>query len=306
MNTLAQRAIRSTMFAVLLAVLSVGLARAQDVAPLPVSETTRSSPAADGEAFLAENKAKDGVVTLPSGVQYKVLKAGTGKTATMDDSVICHFRGSHIDGSEFTSSYVRKKPATVALKRVIKGWAEALQLMPVGSKWQLFIPAHLAYGERGVRGRVPPHATVIFDVELLAIADSQAQTAKPSPLRSIQVAFKLDNRLTQGLYMGERWVSPPTYNHAGTATSVTVDARATGVDTRGAGKAIAATWVSADPERVTVTPAQGNVVAITVHGAGESSVKVMAGGRTRELTIKARHVSGVLQVEITQAQPATE
>jgi len=128
----------------------------------------------EGEGFLAANKAKEGVVTLPSGLQYKILKAGDGKKPTIEDTVVCHYRGTLIDGTEFDSSYNRNAPATFALKRVIKGWTEALQLMPVGSKWQLVIPPNLAYGERGSGARVPPNATLIFEVELISIQPSAA------------------------------------------------------------------------------------------------------------------------------------
>jgi FKBP-type peptidyl-prolyl cis-trans isomerase len=122
-----------------------------------------------GEAFLAENKKKEGVVTLPSGLQYKILKAGDGKKPTAEDTVVCQYRGTLIDGKEFDSSYKRNQPATFPVNRVIKGWTEALQLMPTGSKWQLFIPPDLAYGERGAGADVPPNSTLIFEVELVSI-----------------------------------------------------------------------------------------------------------------------------------------
>lgn len=123
------------------------------------------------ETFLADNKAKEGVVTLESGLQYKVLKAGDGKKPTADDTVVCHYRGTLLNGTEFDSSYQRDQPATFPLNRVIKGWNQALQLMPVGSKWQLFVPPALAYGERGANGGIGPNATLIFEVELLSIQD---------------------------------------------------------------------------------------------------------------------------------------
>jgi len=122
----------------------------------------------DGEAFLAQNKAKEGVITLESGLQYKILKAGDGEKPAVTDTVVCHYRGTLIGGTEFDSSHKRGKPATFALNRVIKGWTEALQLMPAGSKWQLFIPPHLAYGERGASSSVGPNATLIFEVELIS------------------------------------------------------------------------------------------------------------------------------------------
>ena len=124
---------------------------------------------AEGEAFLAANKNKEGVVTLPSGLQYKILKAGTGPKPSATDSVVCNYRGTLINGTEFDSSYKRGEPLTFPVNGVIKGWTEALQLMPVGSKWQLFIPAELAYGERGAGADIGPNATLIFEVELLSI-----------------------------------------------------------------------------------------------------------------------------------------
>src|SRR6202521_4162935 len=125
----------------------------------------------EGEAFLAANKSKDGVVTLPSGLQYKILTAGTGPKPTASDSVKCNYRGTLINGTEFDSSYKRGQPATFAVGQVIKAWTEALQLMPVGSKWQLFVPASLAYGEHGAGAEIGPDATLIFEVDLLSIED---------------------------------------------------------------------------------------------------------------------------------------
>jgi UDP-GlcNAc:undecaprenyl-phosphate/decaprenyl-phosphate GlcNAc-1-phosphate transferase len=122
-----------------------------------------------GDAFLIENKKKEGVVTLPSGLQYKILKAGDGKRATEADSVVCHYKGTLIDGTEFDSSYRNGQPATQEVKKVIAGWKEALQLMPVGSKWQLVVPPELAYKMRGVDSSIGPNATLVFEVELLAI-----------------------------------------------------------------------------------------------------------------------------------------
>lgn len=124
---------------------------------------------AEGDAFLAANKAKEGVVTLPSGLQYKILTAGTGPKPTLNDTVVCQYRGTLINGKEFDSSYKRKEPATFPVKGVIKGWTEVLQLMPVGSKWQVFIPSALAYGERGAGADIGPNATLIFEIELVAI-----------------------------------------------------------------------------------------------------------------------------------------
>jgi FKBP-type peptidyl-prolyl cis-trans isomerase FklB len=124
----------------------------------------------DGDAFLSANKSKDGVVALPSGLQYKILTAGTGPKPTTTDMVVCNYRGTLLNGTEFDSSYKRGEPATFPIAGVIKGWTEALPMMPVGSKWQLFIPADLAYGERSPNPDViPPNSTLIFEVELLSI-----------------------------------------------------------------------------------------------------------------------------------------
>jgi len=123
----------------------------------------------EGDAFLAANKAKDGVVTLPSGLQYTVITAGTGPKPTLEQTVVCQYKGTLIDGKEFDSSYKRGQPATFPVKGVIKGWTEALQLMPVGSKWQVFVPPDLAYGARGAGADIGPNATLIFEIELVAI-----------------------------------------------------------------------------------------------------------------------------------------
>jgi FKBP-type peptidyl-prolyl cis-trans isomerase FklB len=123
----------------------------------------------EGEAFLAENKVKEGVVTLPSGLQYKILKAGDGKNPTDSDTVVVNYQGTFIDGTEFDSSYAKGQPATFKVSGVITGWREALKLMAVGSKWQLFIPSQLAYGERGAAPNIGPNTALIFEMELIAI-----------------------------------------------------------------------------------------------------------------------------------------
>ena len=123
----------------------------------------------EGEAFLAANKAKEGVVTLPSGLQYKVITTGTGPKPTLEQTVTCQYRGTLIDGKEFDSSFKRGQPASFPVKGVIKGWTEVLQLMPVGSKWQVFVPSALAYGERGAGADIGPNATLIFEIELVSI-----------------------------------------------------------------------------------------------------------------------------------------
>ncbi|MBT28724.1 MAG: peptidylprolyl isomerase [Thalassobius sp.] len=126
---------------------------------------------ADGEEFLAENKKKESVVTLESGLQYEVITEGTGEKPTADARVKVHYEGSLTDGTVFDSSYERGEPIVLSVQGVIAGWTEALQLMPTGSKWKLFIPYNLAYGERGAGSDIPPYATLIFDVELLEIVE---------------------------------------------------------------------------------------------------------------------------------------
>jgi FKBP-type peptidyl-prolyl cis-trans isomerase FklB len=135
----------------------------------------------DGETFLAENKKKEGVKTLPSGLQYKVIKAGIGKKAKSTDTVTVHYRGTLINGTEFDSSYKRGQSVSFQVSGVIPGWTEALQLMEEGAKWQLFIPSSLAYGERGAGGAIGPNATLIFEVELVSIQErKENQSEKPA------------------------------------------------------------------------------------------------------------------------------
>jgi FKBP-type peptidyl-prolyl cis-trans isomerase FklB len=124
---------------------------------------------AEGEAFLTANKAQEDVVTLPSGLQYKALTTGQGKKPALEDTVECHYRLSLAGGKEIDSSYKHGQPLTIPVKRAIKGWTEVLQLMPVGSKWQVFVPPSLAYGERGAGGDIGPNATLVFELELVAI-----------------------------------------------------------------------------------------------------------------------------------------
>lgn len=139
----------------------------------------------DADAFLADNKKKEGVVTLPSGLQYKIMKEGDGKKPTSLDVAVCQYKARLIDGTEFDNSYRRKDggPVNFPVKAVIKGWQEALRMMPAGSKWQIVVPPDLAYGERGVpRAKIPPNAALIFDVELLAVKEP----GDPSPSKTTQ------------------------------------------------------------------------------------------------------------------------
>lgn len=128
-----------------------------------------------GEDFLAANKAKPGVITLPSGLQYKILKEGDGPKPTASDTVTCNYRGTLINGTEFDASSKHGGPQSFPVGGVIKGWTEALQLMPVGSKWELYIPADLAYGDRGAGQDIGPGSALIFEIELLGIQNQGAQ-----------------------------------------------------------------------------------------------------------------------------------
>ena len=133
-----------------------------------------------GAAFLAENAAKEGVVVTESGLQYEVLEAGDGAVPTAEDTVEVHYRGTLTDGTEFDSSYSRNQTASFGVTQVIPGWVEALQLMPVGSKWKLVIPADLAYGAGGAGGTIGPNATLVFEVELISIAEKVAAEVAPA------------------------------------------------------------------------------------------------------------------------------
>lgn len=142
----------------------------------------------EGEKFHAENAKKEGVVTLESGLQYKILKEGKGEKPTETDRVKVNYKGTLIDGTEFDSSFKRNKPATFSVNRVVKGWTEALQLMPVGSKWQVFIPGELGYGARGAGEKIGPNSTLIFEVELLEILKEDPN--KSSKKKSNTVTIK--------------------------------------------------------------------------------------------------------------------
>lgn len=145
-----------------------GLQRAIVARKAAEEKALRATNAAAGDAFLAANKANSGVVTLPSGVQYKILAPGTGKRPSLDDTVVCHYRGTLVDGKEFDNTRTRGEPVTFPVKSAIKGWVEALQLMPVGSTWQVVVPPALAYGVRGSGPNIGPNATLIFEIELIA------------------------------------------------------------------------------------------------------------------------------------------
>jgi len=128
----------------------------------------------EGQQFLEENKKKEGVKTLPSGLQYRIVTEGKGNTPKATDKVTTHYRGKLINGTEFDSSYKRNQPATFPVNGVIQGWQEALQLMKEGGKWELFIPANLAYGERSMNPTIPPNSVLVFDIELISIEKEEA------------------------------------------------------------------------------------------------------------------------------------
>jgi FKBP-type peptidyl-prolyl cis-trans isomerase len=153
------------------------LRKKQELLTQQASETNKK----EGDAFLAANKTKEGIVTLPSGLQYKVLQDGTGPKPTTTDTVSVNYRGALLNGTEFDSSYKRGQPASFGVGQIIKGWTEALQLMSVGSKWQLFIPPDLAYGPRGAGRDIGPNATLVFEVELLSIQPKAQLAPSPTP-----------------------------------------------------------------------------------------------------------------------------
>jgi len=147
-----------------------------------IKETRAQASLEQAQAFLAANAEKDGVETLPSGLQYKEVQAGEGKTPGTGDSVVVNYRGMLIDGTEFDSSYERGKPSTFKVRKVIKGWREALLLMKEGAKWELYIPPELGYGKRGMRKIIPPNNALIYEVELIAVsAAPEMQKRLPRP-----------------------------------------------------------------------------------------------------------------------------
>jgi len=269
---------------VLLAALAAGCVRAEEKAT---------------GALVAGDGARDGVVTLKSGLQYLVLSAGQGRRPTLADTVVVHYTGS-LDGREFGNTYRSGKAATLPVRAAIAGWREALQLMPAGSKWKVIVPPHLAYGERGA-GPFGPNATLVFEVELISVMSG---AAGPSPadgaVARIEVSFKLDPRLTRGLYMGDRWVAPGTFTPPPQAKNVTVEASARRVDAKGRRVQIQPVWRPGDPGMVEITRGRGDEVRITVKRAGESKVEVAHRGVTKQLSIKAAERGETLAVVISQ------
>jgi len=157
----------------LIAVMTAGCSQPEDNSADYHQQLVENARA--GKTFLQANARKQGIVTRPSGLQYRILRPGNGKKPRYTDEVLVHYRGTHLDGSEFDSSYSRGKAAAFHLDRVIPGWTEALQLMKEGAKWQLFIPHELAYGSRGAGRVIGPNETLIFEVELLKINRTPTQ-----------------------------------------------------------------------------------------------------------------------------------
>ena len=272
-----------------------------------------------GAEFLEANKKQGGVVTLESGLQYKIVKQGDGPKPTPDDRVVVNYRGTLMDGTEFDSSYARKQPATFSLKQIIKGWREALPLMPVGSKWQLFVPSRLAYGTRGNGRQIGPNATLIFELELISIKDkgaggvahvAQSENAtgtdsgavkdvQPVNIAKMVVSFKLDPSLMGGSYAQPGWITPQIYQ--GVRGQNTVEAKVECLDPEGKRiKGIKAEWIPEDPKMVTVSAGMGTSMKILIHGPGQSTLKVVGGDITKTLSIKATSENDILRIEISQ------
>ena len=273
-----------------------------------------------GAEFLAANKEKEGVFTLKSGLQYKVLKQGEGPKPTANDRVVVNYRGTLIDGTEFDSSYARKEAATFTLRQVIKGWREALLLMPVGSKWQLFIPSRLAYGTRGHGRQIGANATLVFEVELIEVkskdaanrtaqvaqsevsnlaGDGGANIIQSESFPKLVVSFKLDPSLMGGSYAQQGWVTPQVYQ--GISGQNTVEAKVDALDANGSPiQGIKAQWIPEDPEMVTVAAGQDNLVKILIHRPGQSNLRVVSDEMTLTLSIEATTTNDVLQVVISQ------
>jgi FKBP-type peptidyl-prolyl cis-trans isomerase FklB len=282
--------------------LVVGASLAEENAELErtaanLAETNRKQ----GEAFLAHNKTQPGVVALESGLQYTILEPGDGARPRIDDVVIAHYRGTLVDGTEFDSSRARGQPATFRVNRLIKGWTQALQLMPVGSKWRIVLPPELAYGSRAAGDKIGPNSTLIFDIELLGIGAATGATVRPSSpskIADLRFSYRLDPRLTRGLYMGERWISVPTFS--GIAGQTAVKTRVEGLDTQGRPIVVQPRWTVSDESMVTVTPSEGSEVEINVKRAGLSTLQVTFDAVTTELVIHAEQEGESLKLEIAK------
>jgi len=250
------------------------------------------------ERQAAASEGENGFITLESGLRYRILEAGTGDRPTLDDSVVVEYRGTLEDGTEFDSTYRRGKPAAFPVRQVIPGWREALQLMPTGSKWLLIIPPRLAYGKHGVGDLIGPDATLAFEVKLLAI---NAAPADRTPLKDIEISFKLDPRLTQGLYMGNRWVSPPTFSDTRReGDTYTLEARVQGITADGRRVRVSPEWIPSEPEMVQVSAAGDDTTRILVTQPGESRLILATPGFSKELRITATRDGNTMQVQVSR------
>jgi hypothetical protein len=254
-----------------------------------------------GRAYLAANGARKGVVTLESGLQYEVLRDGDGRKPGPDDTVVVHYRGTLVDGTEFGSSRASGRPGTFPVRAALPGLREALQRMATGSRWTLAVPPRLAYGERGGGTVIGPNATLVFDVELLSVAERADRLPPAGPLARIDVSFKLDPRLTRSLYLGDRWVSPATYVAAPQRPAATVDVRAGGLDAAGRRVEVEPEWAAADPDMVEVVRGGRGEARVIVKRAGDTTLRVASGPIARQLAIRARQRGETLAVEIAQA-----
>lgn len=259
----------------------------------------------DNDDFLAANAGRDGVISLGSGLQYEIITQGDGARPEPDDTVVVHYRGALVDGTMFDSSYERQRPARLPLDKLIDGWREALPLMPVGSKWRLYIPPELGYGPRGM-GPVGPNATLVYDVELLSIVGSPRNDVPPAEhanqIADIRFLFKLDPRLTRSLYMGDRWVAPSTAGHiqVGDASGVHVAVRVVGVDGSNRPLQTDFDWLVEDPEIATVSSEAGGEATLTVVREGTTTVRAVGPGASRPLLLTATRTRGVLKVQVHQ------
>lgn len=263
---------------------------------------------AEEEAFLASNRERAGVTALESGLQYRVLEAGSGRTPDLTDSVTWRYRGTLLDGTQFAGQETEERPTRLAIHKLIPGLQEALQLMPEGSKWEVFVPSRLAYGTKGLARRIPPNATLVFEVELVSVVapgDSgidEGSEAAAGDVSRLRFSFKLDSRLTGGTYGGARWISPARF--MGTVGQDRVEVKADAIDVKGRPLGVRPVWTPSDPEMVTVSFDDGGVATLTVVRAGESRIEVSAGGVSETLSLVATRQGEAVLVEIAQPEHA--
>jgi len=253
------------------------------------------------EAFLAANGREQGVVSLESGVQYRILEAGEGRRPALTDTVVCDYTGRLVDGTLFAGRDSTGRSQRLPVWKMVPGLREALSLMPEGSRWEVFVPSALGYGSRGAGRSIGPNATLIFDIAMTSIeGGAEDRTDAGTAASDLRFSFKLDPRLLGGTYGGVRWVAPPRFT--GASAQDRVDVRVEAVDSTGASVAARSRWTPADPEMVTISPQEGEVVEIRVNRPGQSAVEVAAGGLSRTLLISATQQGQSVQLEISQPQ----